>query len=82
MRHDGKRVMHERIEAIYMFDPNGYNLEVTRKLRPLGAADERDTELSIRALIDVTKEPDPTMAKLWERKGALIHAEEQVSAGA
>jgi len=79
MRHDGNRVMHELIESIYMFDPNGYNFEITRKLRPLGVADALDTELSIQALIDVSKGTEPTMAKLWERKGALILEQEPVS---
>jgi catechol 2,3-dioxygenase-like lactoylglutathione lyase family enzyme len=72
MRHEGKPVMHELIESIYMYDPNGYNLEISRKLRPLNEADAKDTELSIQALIDVAREPEPSLAKLWERKGELV----------
>jgi catechol 2,3-dioxygenase-like lactoylglutathione lyase family enzyme len=76
MRHGGKRVAHELIESIYMFDPNGYNLEITRKLRGLNEEDAADTALSIEALIDVAREPEPTLAKLWARKGELIRAQQ------
>jgi catechol 2,3-dioxygenase-like lactoylglutathione lyase family enzyme len=80
MRHDGKAVKHELIESIYMYDPNGYNLEISRKLRPLGEADARDTALSIQALIEICREPEPSLAKLWERKGELIVAQEEEAA--
>jgi len=66
------RIMHELIESIYVWDPNGYGIEITRPLRPLQEADEVDTELSIQALIDVSKEPEPTLAKVWQRKAELI----------
>ena len=46
-------IMHELIESIYVWDPNGYSIEISRKLRPLTEADAVDTELSIQALIDV-----------------------------
>jgi len=80
MRHGGRSVMHEFIESIYVFDPNGYNLEISRKLRPLGEHDQADTDLSIQALIDVAREPSPSLAKLWARKGELI-AEQQEATG-
>lgn len=74
MRHKGEVVEHELIESIYAYDPNGYNLEFSHKLRPLTANDAADTELSIQALIDVARMPEPTLAKVWERKGQLIEA--------
>lgn len=72
MRHGGRTVKHELIESIYLYDPNGYNIEISRELRPLTEADTEDTELSIQALIDVSREPEPTLMKLWERKGQLV----------
>lgn len=66
------RVMHELIESIYVIDPNGYSIEISRPLRELQEADTADTELSIQALIDVTKGPDPSLAKVWARKAELI----------
>ena len=66
------RIEHELIESIYVWDPNGYGIEITRHLRPLQEADIVDTELSIQALVDVTQAPEPTLAKVWERKAELI----------
>jgi len=66
------RIMHELIESIYVWDPNGYAIEISRPLRPLVEADSVDTELSIQALIDVTKGPEPSLAKVWERKAQLL----------
>jgi catechol 2,3-dioxygenase-like lactoylglutathione lyase family enzyme len=75
------RLMHELIESIYVWDPNGYSIEISRKLRPLTDADTIDTALSMQALIDVCREPEPTLEKLWARKGRLIveqeHAKEK-----
>lgn len=72
MRHEGRFVPHELIESLYVFDPNGYNIEFSRPLRSVEAADLADSELSIRALIDVTREPEPTLEKLWARKAEII----------
>jgi catechol 2,3-dioxygenase-like lactoylglutathione lyase family enzyme len=66
------RIAHELIESIYVWDPNGYAIEISRPLRDITEADSVDTELSMRALIDVVRGPEPTLAKVWERKGALI----------
>jgi len=74
MRH-GKAVAHELIESIYVYDPNGYNIEISRPLRAVGEADVADTQVSIQALIDVTREPNPTLAKVWARKGELLAAQ-------
>lgn len=69
------RVMHELIESIYMFDPNGYNLEISRPLRPIGAVDQADAALSAQALCDVIGEDNPTLERLLQRKGELILAD-------
>jgi catechol 2,3-dioxygenase-like lactoylglutathione lyase family enzyme len=70
------RVMHELIESIYVYDPNGYNIEISRPLRPLTERDTADTELSIQALLDVAAGPAPSIAKVWARKGELALAGE------
>jgi len=75
------RIMHELIESIYVWDPNGYSMEISRKLRALTDADTIDTDLSMQALIDVCKKPDPTLAKVWERKGELITETQEVGRG-
>lgn len=74
MRHAGP-VAHELIESIYVYDPNGYNLEISRPLRSLTEADAADTELSIQALLDVAAQPHPTLEKVWARKGELLLAQ-------
>lgn len=71
------RIMHELIESIYVWDPNGYSIEISRKLRPVTENDAADTELSIQALIDVSKQPEPTLAKVWERKAELIPEQQE-----
>jgi len=71
------RVMHELIESIYAWDPNGYNIEIARPLRQVDEVDCEDAELAMQALIDVVDGPDPSMEKLWVRKAELILAAEQ-----
>jgi catechol 2,3-dioxygenase-like lactoylglutathione lyase family enzyme len=75
------RVMHELIESIYVWDPNGYSIEISRPLRPLTEADAVDTEVSMRALIEVARDPEPTLAKVWDRKGEIILERQAVSHG-
>lgn len=75
------RVMHELIESIYVWDPNGYSIEISRPLRELAEADSVDAELSIQAIIDVTRQPEPTLTKVWERKAELIAEKLGVSHG-
>lgn len=72
------RIMHELIESIYVWDPNGYGIEISRPLRDLQEADTVDTELSIQALVDVTQGPEPSLAKVWERKAELIATQLEV----
>lgn len=69
------RVMHEVIESIYIYDPNGYNIEISLPMRSLDADDALDAALSLRAIIDVAREPEPSLAKVWARKGELIAEE-------
>jgi catechol 2,3-dioxygenase-like lactoylglutathione lyase family enzyme len=66
------RIAHELIESIYVWDPNGYAIEISRPLRELTDTDAVDTELSIQAMIDVTNGPEPSLAKVWERKAELL----------
>ncbi len=66
------RYQHELIESLYVDDPNGYHIEFTRKLRPLEDADRRDTELTIAALLEVASGPEPSITKVWDRKGELF----------
>lgn len=73
LRH-GVAVAHELIESIYVYDPNGYNLEISRPLRDVTAADQADTEVSIQALIDVVRGGEPTLQKVWARKGEILTA--------
>lgn len=77
---NGGPLMHELIESIYVFDPNGYSIEISRPLRPLTDADAMDTELSMQALVDVTQGDGPSLAKVWERKAQLL--KERVPEGA
>ncbi|HEY4333644.1 MAG TPA: VOC family protein [Ilumatobacteraceae bacterium] len=71
------RVMHEVIESIYVWDPNGYNIEISRPLRAMDATDAVDAAISMQALIDVLDESAaPTIAQVWQRKGELILAGE------
>jgi catechol 2,3-dioxygenase-like lactoylglutathione lyase family enzyme len=69
------RVMHELIESIYVWDPNGYNIEISRQLRPIDEADHADAAISLQALIDVLEVTEsPTIEQVWARKGELILA--------
>jgi catechol 2,3-dioxygenase-like lactoylglutathione lyase family enzyme len=72
LRHGGHSIEHELIESIYVFDPNGYNIEISRPLRPVTDADLADSELSIQALCEVSEDPEPTLEKVWRRKAELI----------
>jgi catechol 2,3-dioxygenase-like lactoylglutathione lyase family enzyme len=70
--HDHYRYKHELIESLYMTDPNGYHIEITRKLRPLLEADTQDAELTLEALIEISRDPEPSIEKVWDRKADLI----------
>jgi len=66
------RVMHELIESIYVWDPNGYNIEISRQLRPIDRIDMEDANISLRALVDISETGEVTMERLWRRKAELI----------
>lgn len=68
---------HEVIESVYVRDPNGYFIEFTRKLRPLGEVDAVDADMTLRAAIDAEQEAHATgrrvahIDEIWTRKAAL-----------
>jgi catechol 2,3-dioxygenase-like lactoylglutathione lyase family enzyme len=66
------QIQHETIESIYVHDPNGYMVEVTRAMRPVTPQEDLDANLTIDALLDVVADPDPSLAKLLARKAELI----------
>jgi catechol 2,3-dioxygenase-like lactoylglutathione lyase family enzyme len=64
-------LQHELLESIYFDDPNGFQLEITRPLRPFRAIDARDADLTLQALADVAAKPEPTVQAMWQRKAEL-----------
>jgi catechol 2,3-dioxygenase-like lactoylglutathione lyase family enzyme len=74
-------IEHEILHSIYFRDPNGYDMEITTQIRPLGPADTRDAELSVRAMVEVfgdDNEGNATIHDFWQRKGQIV-AEELAS---
>ena len=71
---------HEVIESIYFRDPNGYFIEITRKLRPLKAVDAVDAALTLQAAIELEDEAVKkagrvtTIDAVWDRKARLLEA--------
>lgn len=69
---------HEVIESIYVRDPNGYFIEFTRKLRPLGPVDADDAALTLQAALDAedaAAQAGRRVAKvdeIWARKAMLL----------
>lgn len=66
------QVRHETVESIYVTDPNGYLMEITRPLRAITVEDDIDANVSVDALMDVTGEDEPTLEKFFARKARLI----------
>ncbi|SNT09452.1 Catechol 2,3-dioxygenase [Noviherbaspirillum humi] len=72
---------HEVIESIYFRDPNGYFIEITRKLRPVEALDGRDAALTLEAAIRLEEEAKARGASVqlidsvWNKKASLLDAE-------
>lgn len=72
---------HEVIESIYFRDPNGYFIEITRKLRPVEESDARDAQLTLEAAIRLeTKSVDTggkaqTIDAVWNEKAGLLDEE-------
>jgi catechol 2,3-dioxygenase-like lactoylglutathione lyase family enzyme len=68
-------VTHETLESVYFVDPNGYNLEISRSLRPLTAQDHLDADMTIEAMIATFGDDNPdkrTIDDMWRAKGALV----------
>ena len=71
---------HEVIESIYFRDPNGYFIEITRKLRPLNRVDEVDAAATLQAAIELEDEASRAGARIasidaiWNRKARLLEA--------
>ncbi len=69
---------HEVIESIYFRDPNGYFIEITRKLRPLEALDARDADATLSAAIALEDEARAAGARvtsiddIWQRKAEIL----------
>jgi catechol 2,3-dioxygenase-like lactoylglutathione lyase family enzyme len=69
---------HEVIESVYVRDPNGYFIEFTRKLRPLGQVDAQDAALTLQAAVDAEAAAQAAGQRvtriddIWSRKAALL----------
>jgi catechol 2,3-dioxygenase-like lactoylglutathione lyase family enzyme len=69
---------HEVIESIYFRDPNGYFVEITRKLRTLSDVDAFDAAMTLEAAIQLEQEsrsagrPVGRIDAVWERKASLL----------
>ncbi|MAL02333.1 MAG: glyoxalase [Alcaligenaceae bacterium] len=69
---------HEVIESIYFRDPNGYFLEISRKLRPLDSGDYNDAARTLEAAIELETERQGGVAdiasidEVWRRKAANL----------
>jgi len=72
---------HEVIESIYFRDPNGYFIEITRKLRPVDEIDATDAALTLEAAIRLEAEggepkaEQPSIDAVWNKKASLLEAE-------
>ncbi|MBN9111605.1 MAG: VOC family protein [Pseudonocardia sp.] len=66
------QVRHETVESIYVTDPNGHLMEITRPLRAITVEDDIDANVSVDALMDVAGEDEPTLEKFFARKAKLI----------
>lgn len=72
---------HEVIESIYFRDPNGYFIEITRRLRPLNDVDAVDAALTLEAAVQLEEECRASGQRLalidavWDRKARLLEAQ-------
>lgn len=72
---------HEVIESVYFRDPNGYFIEITRKLRPVDAIDASDANLTLEAAIQLEANHNQTQGApltsidtVWNTKAGLLDA--------
>ena len=69
---------HEGLESIYFRDPNGYPVEVTRRLRDVEEIDAVDAELTLEAAMQIERsarsggEPMRDIDTIWRRKAKLV----------
>jgi catechol 2,3-dioxygenase-like lactoylglutathione lyase family enzyme len=76
---------HEVIESIYVRDPNGYFIEFTRKLRPLGELDASDAALTLQAAMEAEDKAAAegrrvlNIDEFWLRKAELLNEREHVN---
>ncbi|SUA92811.1 VOC family protein [Pandoraea pulmonicola] len=69
---------HEVIESIYFRDPNGYFIEITRKLRALAGIDARDAGATLEAAMEIEDEARAGGASftsidaVWQRKAERL----------
>ncbi|MFJ4770085.1 VOC family protein [Streptomyces uncialis] len=66
------QVRHETVESIYVTDPNGYLIEITRPLRAITTEDDIDAALSVDALLAVAGEERPSLERFYQIKADLI----------
>jgi catechol 2,3-dioxygenase-like lactoylglutathione lyase family enzyme len=66
------QVRHETVESIYVTDPNGYLIEITRPLREITVEDDIDANLSADALMAVVDEESPSLERFFQIKAQLI----------
>lgn len=77
---------HEILESIYFNDPNGYPVEITRRLRQTELIDEVDARLTMEAALQVeteAREAGTLLADIdtvWRRKAVLVDAFKEESA--
>jgi len=71
---------HEILESIYFLDPNGYPVEITRRLRETEKIDEVDAMLTLKAAMEVEREARDEgqlladIDTVWRRKAAHVRA--------
>lgn len=71
---------HEILESIYFTDPNGYPVEITRRLRDTESIDEVDARLTMQAALEVESEARAAgrlmedIDAVWRRKAKLVDA--------
>ena len=71
---------HEILESIYFVDPNGYPLEIARRLRDLETLDATDAKLTLEAAMQLEDEGCKgalgiqTIDDVWRRKAGLVKA--------
>jgi len=66
------QVRHETVESIYVTDPNGYLIEITRPLREITIEDDIDAKFSVEALEAVVEEDSPSLERFYQIKAQLI----------